>query len=635
MLLLVIIVFLLREGQKRRELTGNGWRMIVGGFSLLMFGSLMDLTDEFDSLAVYVVVGPTDIQAVLEKLVGFFGGLLLLGVGLIRWVPSVEATALNEKRLEELIVKQTEAREIADEANRAKTVFLATVSHEIRTPLNGIIGYSRLLEELNAGSSASEYSYLISQLQKSGQALLSLIDQVLDVSKIESGRMELNVEPVQLYPFLEDIVALFSSQVQERGNLLALSCPIDPGVVTVDKTKLQQVLINLLSNANKFTEHGEIELRMEVVQVAGQDRQFIFSVTDTGIGIAHEDQAKLFKRFSQLDSSLSSQFTGSGLGLAICRGFVELMGGEIAIESSSDEGSKFSFSLQLPSGELHEWRKSGAGSYNRDESSIELSPLNILLVEDDQASQQFLCSWLGNKGHKVTVSDNGVSALQILQQGGFDVLLTDIRMPQMNGLDMAKNIRKLADPVQKGVPIIGVTADVIPDTINACLEAGMDSVVTKPIDLLRLTSMMKNALDGVEMVPVIDNNLDVKDIDLPEVLLDPTVVEKIYNSLGEKVLNVVTGKLTVTGERTFRELDKALADGDFGGAADAAHLMKGAALHLGLYSLSSKAEKVEVMAKKGELEQAKEQVEGFKSLYNSSVQALNEWKRNSMNVCNS
>jgi signal transduction histidine kinase/DNA-binding response OmpR family regulator len=631
-LIIVIIVFLFREGRKRRELTNNGWRMIVGGFALLLFGSVMDLTDEFDSLAVYVVVGPTDVQAVLEKLVGFLGGLVLLGLGLMRWIPSVEAVVLNQKRLEDLVIQQTDAREVADDANRAKTVFLATVSHEIRTPLNGIIGYSRLLEELSSGCGASECSYLISQLQRSGQALLSLIDQVLDVSKIEAGRMELSVEPILLYPFLTDIVALFSSQVKERGNLLEFYCPVDPGVVTIDKTKLQQVLINLLSNANKFTEHGEIELRLEVVPVAGLDRRFIFTVTDTGIGIAQEDQAKLFERFSQLGNSLSNQVAGSGLGLAICRGLVELMGGGITIESAPDEGSRFSFSLQFASGELTEGRESGAASSNRDENSAELSPLNILLVEDDQASQQFLCSWLGQKGHKITVADNGHSGLQILQQGGFDLLLTDLRMPQMNGLELTKTIRKLSDTAQKGIPIIGVTADVIPETISACLKAGMDSVVTKPVDLLRLTLMIKNALDGMDMAPIIDNSLDVIDIDESKVLLDPAVVEKIYHSLGEKVLNVVTSKLTVTGERSFRELDKALVDGDIGGVADAAHLMKGAALHLGLLSLSFMAEKIETMARNGELEQIKDQVEGLKSLYDTSVLALTEWKIKFMNV---
>jgi CheY-like chemotaxis protein len=255
-------------------------------------------------------------------------------------------------------------------------------------------------------------------------------------------------------------------------------------------------------------------------------------------------------------------------------------------------------------------------------NSVELPPLLILLIDDDQASQQFLCMWLEKKQHKVTVTDNGESGLQLLRDGNFDLLLTDLRMPNMDGIMLVQKIRQLEDSILAAIPIIGVTADVYPERIKACLDAGMNSVISKPVDMPKLTWMIKNIIKGGAVTPLLRSAEVAEDSDKSGILLDRDVIEKIYSSLGVEVLAVVVGKLDLTAKRSFKEMGEALKNEDQKGVADAAHLIKGAALHLGLFSLYSMAHKIEILATTGELATIKLLIQPFKVIYNKSEQAL-------------
>lgn len=630
-LLIIMLVFLLKESGKRQTLAGDGWRMIIWGFYLLLFGSVMGLAGEFAFIRAHMVFGQTDFLAILAKLVGLVGGLLLLSVGLWRWLPTIDSIDGNRAELTQLIEQQKEFKEQIKNANQTKSLFLATLSHEIRTPLNGIMGYCKLLENLIPSCVDSECIHNIKQLKKTSLILRYLIDNILYFLKIEAGHVELQYDPVALQPFLEKLVAQFMPEAKERGNFLHLSCDPYIGVVLVDQIKLQQILLNLLSNANKFTEAGEIELSVQMAVGADKTNRFTFSIQDTGVGIPKGEQELLSNKFSQLDNSLSRQLSGHGFGLAICKGLVDKMGGEITIKSVPDEGSLFCFTLELVAGKLAKTqkaaivpeRKSGVG--NRDEGC---TSCRILLVEDDYVSQEFLNDWLQKKGHKVTLAANGLLGLQIFKTEEFDLVLTDVRMPIMDGISLVKHIRDCEDSQRSEIPVVAITADVVPERITACLEAGMDEVVTKPVDLKNMAAIIKKAVSGSRLraMPfgaVADQNPTAATVEILEV----NVLQQILESLGMEVLDSVSEKLVYTGERTFNDLDRCLAKGDSDGVKEAAHLMKGAALHLGLQALSIMAIKIENLAVAGELEQISEQLPEFQQLFDSSLQTLREWKR--------
>ncbi len=380
----------------------------------------------------------------------------------------------------------------AEAASRAKSAFLAAMSHEIRTPLNGIIGMISLLQDTKLTDEQLEYLQVI---QSAGESLLTVINDILDYSKIESGHLEIEAIDFDLLTLVEETVDMLALRAHKKS--LELGAIIDTSVprwLCGDPVRIRQVLINLLNNAIKFTEHGEISVHFSLAEanLTTPDTFIIFcQVTDTGIGISPDIKKLLFKPFTQADGSISRKYGGSGLGLAISKHLVEGMGGEINVESILGRGSQFWFTLQLTLAETQPI-----------ESEYALLPklegLRLLVVEDYPINQQVILSLLKKFGyHQFDLAINGIEALNFLKNNTYDLILMDCQMPEMDGYTATNEIRK--NEINAGehhIPIIAMTAHALKGDREKCLSAGMDDYISKPIDRNQLEVMLLKWLES-------------------------------------------------------------------------------------------------------------------------------------------
>lgn len=403
--------------------------------------------------------------------------------------------AFNEmmEQIEKRSIALVHAKETAEASNRAKDDFLSVISHELRTPLNPIIGY---VEILLRNANAEEDRKKLGLVKQYAEHLQNLIDRVIDFSRFERGTVLINNEPVNYQRLCQNVLSLLAQQASDKGVQLACNHKTqnpefeDRHTLSTDRVKLQQIVLNLVSNALKFTESGTITLTTTTFSNQNNHPAIRIEVEDTGIGISEKDREKVFKPFSQIDSSLSRQYSGMGLGLAITEKIVKAMGGQIDFRSEFGKGTTFWFEFPITFTDEVDPDPATTPSLPADNND---RGCKVLLVDDQLVNLELGESMLSDSGHEVHCARSGHEAIEQAKENNFDLIILDIKMPRMNGYETAREIRKL-EKDGKRTPIIALTAHVTTRGNEQCLEAGMDDFLSKPFNTERLNLIMSKWL---------------------------------------------------------------------------------------------------------------------------------------------
>lgn len=547
-------------------------------------------------------------------------GLICLFVFITYLTWHYEKSSLeNQSRL-----KRSEQKAL--QANKTKDIFWANMSHEIRTPLNGILGMTNLLLDSRLNKDQKE---LIQIIKDSAENLNIILSDVIDYSKIETGELEILKKPFSLIKTLDQVISLFEHMASDKDIDLSYSIDSDvPYGILTDENRLKQILINLMANAIKFTDQGFVKILVE----RGPRKDILkFSIEDSGIGIPETKREKLFKPFTQVDDTSSRKYGGTGLGLVICKNLVEILGGQIGLESQVGVGTTFSFSIKVMPVQVKNKEGSSLPS-RKDHYFTKTVSLQILVVEDNPVNRRLLISLLNKNGHDPDVAVNGVEAVNMAKEKEYDLIFMDLQMPEMDGITATRIILDMEN--HKKPKVVAVTANVLQEDRDKCFEAGMDDFMAKPINNNILLSILERY--SKQVLEVKDAFMDYEEQD--ESLVDISPVNRIepseqYNTFDAyELLDNYSDDIFVieTMVQQFSErygedinvLHEAIQDSDLATIELRAHSLKGSFASLFCKRGLSLSIQLERMGKTGELEEAKETLNEMRVLCGELVEEL-------------
>ncbi|MEQ7896142.1 ATP-binding protein [Xanthomonas arboricola] len=500
-----------------------------------------------------------------------------------------------------LLRQLTRATAEARRASEAKSRFLANMSHEFRTPLNGLSGMTEVLATTRLDDEQRE---CLKTIQASTRSLLALVEEVLDISAIEAGKLRINASDFAVHDTLQAIGLILEPQAKAKGLRYQATIAADvPPRVHGDAGHLQQILLNLVGNAVKFTDHGSVQLKVAATEASGRAGVLLrFEVLDTGIGVPADMRPRLFEAFEQADTGLARRFEGSGLGTTIARGLVQSMGGAIGFEENPEGGSLFWFELPFglatakpaatPSPVLHETESTTipgnviafADPFLRHRARVR--SMQILVADDHLANRLVLQRLLQKAGHRVTCVDGGEAVLDALAEADYDAAIVDLHMPGVSGLDMLKQLRVMQAGGKPGTPIVVLSADVTPESIRSCEQAGAYAFLAKPVAAIKLLDTLAEIAVNQKLRQT-DLSIGTRSAAPSGAVLDPAVLDELAElGMGNEFEREFIQQCLSDAAACVVQLGKAAADGDWARLREHAHAVKGVSSNLGLVMLA-------------------------------------------------
>ncbi len=542
--------------------------------------------------------------------------------GLVIGVSVLYRKVTEQIRIAEELIK---AKEIAEAATQAKSDFLATMSHEIRTPLNGVLGMTELLNSTSLDEGQKEY---VDAIQLSGEALLSVINDVLDYSKIESGKMELENKPFELATCVKETFEILRYKAKEKHNQLLFA--IDPEIpvkISGDKARLRQILVNLVSNAIKFTDKGTISVGVNLVKKTDRYVEIQFSVKDTGIGMTKEQINRLFQSFSQADPTTYGKYGGTGLGLAISQKLTALMQGDIWVESEPAEGSTFHFTIKGNTlhydsdirSESHAYDQElqghkHTGSLVADKDIATFYPLRILIAEDNEVNQILAKKSFQKLGYTTDMVPNGKIAFETFLKNEYDIIFMDVQMPVMNGFEATAAIRNHAADRKQPI-IVAMTALALEGDRESCLKAGMNDYLSKPVHIDSIKRIIFNYGKKLQQHELGEKHYSNAD------LVDNTVVNRLIDMADDDTdfLKNLVELFIRQADESIEELRTLSEGNNYDAIFQAAHKLKGSSLNLGAKLLTDFCKKMEESARRKDKQSIENNMSTIRPVYDATV----------------